>query len=165
MFYSILQSSPYGIQVADVDGVKTVMVSIATDGERVVAVISRLESFPFADDEDTDTHEFSFVIAVFSHDGNHENFETMDRDMAVPYIPHDIRNEVMNVVSESAKTLIQQEKPEQIYMVTKDRNLPEKAIRKYDILMDALYEAGYEVRGEGTDAMGRRFWTMQPIVG
>ena len=89
----------------------------------------------------------------------------MDRDLAAPYIPHDIRNEVMKVVSESVKALIRQEKPELIYMVTKDRNLPEKAMTKYDILMDALYDAGYEVRGEGTDAMGRRFWTMQPIVG
>ena len=69
MFYSILQSPPYGIEIADVEGIKTAMVSIATDGERVVAVVSRLESFLLAGDEDMDTHEFSFLIAVFTKRG------------------------------------------------------------------------------------------------
>jgi hypothetical protein len=161
MFYSILQRPPYGIQVADVEGVKTVTVSVATDGSRLVAVVSQMASFLLT--EDDPAYEFSFEIGVFSLDGDHENFSTMDRYVAAPFIPHEIRSEIMLVVCESAKALIKLEKPDLIFMVTKERNLPAKAMVKYDILIDTLYACGFEIRGDGTDAAGRHFWTMQRV--
>lgn len=67
----------------------------------------------------------------------------------------------MDVVCASLKALIKQANPHQTYWVTKDRNPPENALRKYHLLAKVLHDEGYSHVGEGTDPFGRHFWTMR----
>lgn len=161
MFYSILKAHPYDVQIQDLaDGIKMVAVAIARDHEenRIVSVVCEFAKASI----DGQIHwEFSFGIDVIALDGSIEPFRTQERQMAAPFIPHDIRAEVMNVVCEGLKCLISGTKPDLVYWVTKDRNVPEKGMRKYHMLMETLVEMGYSLWRQGTDLAGRRFFSMR----
>ncbi|HEX7884287.1 MAG TPA: hypothetical protein VF499_16290 [Afipia sp.] len=159
-FQSILRSPPYDIQVEDGDdGGRMVTVAIARsdDGDRVVSVVCEMVDTPLFD---AVYSEFSFGIAVFSLSEQSEAFVTQERQTALPYIPDDIRSEVMNVVCEGLKFLVKDLNPVQVYWVTKDRDPHEKALPKYNMLMETLENMGFSASQEGTDRFSRRFWTM-----
>src|SRR5882762_2217865 len=102
MFSSILRASPYDIEV-DADGdCPTVIVAIAQCNEknRIVSVVCELAK---ADVCKEPCWEFSFSIEVFALDGSIEPFRTQDRQIAVGYIPDEVRKRVMDVVCEALK--------------------------------------------------------------
>ena len=116
-------------------------VSIAEDGRRTVAVVSRLDGFIHNDEE---TFEFSFEILVFSNDdADGLPFRTMDRHIASQYIPLEIRQTIIPIVVQSLCSLVDAVRPSNIYMVTKDGTLPEKAMPKFDTLVSALLDLGF----------------------
>lgn len=105
--------------------------------------------------------EFSFSIDVFALDDSIEPFRTQERQTAAPYIPNDIRGEVMKVVCAGLRSLTNHTNPPLVYWVTKDREPPEKGMKKYHMLREVLQDMGYLLCREGTDPFGRRFCTMQ----
>jgi hypothetical protein len=166
MFRSILRGPPYDLQVGDDDrGCTSVIVSVAHDqhGNRVVSVISELvESDAICAEV---CWEFSFSIAVFAQDDSIEPFQTQDRAIAAKYLPADIRPAIMQVVCGALRALLAYAEPPLIYWVTKDRNPPEKALRKYHLLREMAESLGYSLADEGTDRFGRRFCLMRRNTG
>jgi len=158
MFYSILKSPP-NLAVLDDAGTKLISVDIATDDSRIVSVVSQLAPFVLGGGEEA--WEFSFEIAVYSLDDGELPFQTQDREIAVNYIPADVRPAIMPVVCDCLNALIDNTKAPLVYMVTKDRDLPKKAMPKYHMLIEALEAAGYRDANSGTELLGRRYWTMQ----
>src|SRR5437763_1464014 len=134
MFCSILKPAPYDleIQVGENDGLM-IAVPIARDrfGTRIVSVVSELAE---AEIDGTAHWEFSFSIDVYSMDDSFEPFRTQDRQIAATFVPNSIRSEVVDVVCQSLKLLTSHIKPALIYWVTKDRDPPEKALKKYHML-------------------------------
>src|SRR5689334_96897 len=133
MFYSILLPPPYDIQVEDGHNCASVIVAIArgTDENRVVSMVSELAHAPVVCG-DTGCWEFSFSVDVFALDDSIEPFRTQDRNLALPYIPAVIRGAAMDVVCKSLIALLGRISPKLLYWVAKDRDLPEKALRKYE---------------------------------
>ena len=160
MFYSILQKPPYGIQVDDDGkGCTSVIVAIASDDNRIVSVVCELvETEGICEDV---CWEFSFSIDVFALDESAEAFRTQDRETAAGYIPAEIRGSIMTVVCAGLKALLDRTNPPLIYWVTKDRDPPAKALRKYHLLTETAQILGYSPLDQGTDPFGRRFWTMR----
>lgn len=155
-FYSI--PPPYRVQL---DGPHdlTVTVALARDADqnRIVSLICELSELMQGDDRYA---EFAFSIAVFALDDSIEPFVTQDRHMAAPYIPEDLRPRVIQVVCEALKVLIRKDDPERFYMVTKGSDLPDKALRKFQTIREALENMGYFLTEHGTDRFSRRFWSM-----
>jgi hypothetical protein len=72
----------------------------------------------------------------------------------------------MNIVCESCKILLERVKPDLIYAVTKESNLPGKALKKYELIKETIRNCGYVVHEEATDLSERKYWkwsgTWQP---
>ena len=160
MFSSILKAAPYDIEVDEIDGCLTVIVAISTcqDRNRIVSVVCELIETDICEDP---CWEFSFSIEVFALDGGIEPFSTQDRQIAAAYIPDEIRKDVMDVVCEGLKALINHAQCALVYRVTKDRDPVENGLKKHHLLTETLENAGYSVLEEGTDPFGRRFWIMR----
>jgi len=160
MFSSILRASPYDIEV-DADGdCPTVIVAIAQCNEknRIVSVVCELAK---ADVCKEPCWEFSFSIEVFALDGSIEPFRTQDRQIAVGYIPDEVRKRVMDVVCEALKALLDHTNCRLIYRVTKDRDPSEKGLKKHHLLTETLVNVGFSLLEDGTDPYSRRYWIMQ----
>jgi len=158
VFYSILKGHPLEIEDGE-DGSKSVTVELAQNADgRISALSCNLAPTAVGDEL---FWEFSFSIEVFSLDNSFEPFSTQDRSMAAPYIPSDVRPMAMTIVCKSLSALIRHVQPRRVFWVTKERELPEKALRKYDLLTQTLENAGYSVREVGTDPYGRRFCSME----
>ena len=160
MFEPLLEGPPFQIEVEEVEDGFAVMVALSCNqaDQRIVSVETALE---FTSIETEEVWEISFSIVVVSGDDSFEPFQTQDRDMAAPYIPAQIRPMVMPVVCESASALVKSRLPPAIYLVAKIDNLPEKAMSKYYMLIQALDAAGYALDRDGTDWAGRRFWLLR----
>ncbi len=159
MFTSILQAAPYGIEVVDSDEGRQVIVAIAKENDRIVSMIVDLCPFAMGPEQ---AHEFTFGVAVTSLDEGSDPLFTLDRATALPYIPPEIRPQVMDVVCHAMRALIADAaNPQIVYFVTKDRNIPDYAIGRYQRLINDLEEMDYYVEIDGTDAHARRFWVMR----
>ena len=160
MFYSVLEGPPYDIQVEDGEEEGRIVIVVLAkhfDG-RVVSVLSGLVETEIGGMQQW---EFSFSIEVFSEGELFEHFSTQDRNIAANYIPLGIRALVMDVVCASLRALIEDANPAMTYWVTKDLNPPEKGLAKHHMLRETLENMGYTCAEEGTDAFGRRFWSMR----
>lgn len=158
MFVSLLSSSCNVLVEAECEGGFLVAARIATDHVRLVSLLCRLADAELGGEI---VSEFSFSIAVVAFDDTCEPFQTQDRHIAAPYIPHDARAHVMPLVCRCLKALVDHTRPAKVYRVTKDRSGSEKALRKHHMLTEALQEMGYAVLDRGTDPHGRRFCMMQ----
>lgn len=163
MFRATL-ADPCCLQIeADNDGTQYIEVEIAREegGDRVVYVVSSLN---FTETEVGSFWEFQFTIDVDSEEGWHEAFQTQNRQMAAPYIPAEIRAQIVPIVCECLRDLANAVGAELIYRVTKEAVPDERALEKHHMLTQALENAGYFVEVEGTDPFGRRFWYMRKAI-
>lgn len=154
-FYSILRSPPHVIHVEDGEnGGRIVQVAIARgfDENRIVSLVCELAE---AVVDDKIHWEFTFSFDVFAIDDSVEQFRTQDRQTANAYIPMEIRGKIMGVVCECLKALTNDVKPTLVYWITKDRDLPEKGMKKYHMLRQVLQTIGYSPLRNGTDPHGR----------
>lgn len=159
MFVSTLDP-PAPILVADTDAGRIyVDYRIATchETDRDVYVSCVLLE---AEHEGERFHEFKFEIAVVSRDGTEPPFRTMERDMAIPYIPNDARPRILNLVALGLSQLIDIAVPRRVYRVTKAPDLPAKALAKHDLLTQVLVDHGYTIIGSGIDRFRRNYWDM-----
>jgi hypothetical protein len=160
MFYSILKST-YDLEIEDAyEGCKAVIVPVARghDEIRIVSVVSELAQMIF---EGQPCWEFSFSIDVFAMDDSMEPFRTQDRQIAASFLPSDLRPRVMEVVCASFATFANGLNPEVIFWVTKERDPPEKCLKKHHLLRQKAESMGYSPIRVGTDPYSRRFWLMR----
>ncbi|WP_207461673.1 hypothetical protein [Azospirillum sp. SYSU D00513] len=162
MFASLLGSGhfPSLAMEEDKDGIGwmiSVPIAACLLTQREVYVDSRLVPADYAGQS---CWEFSFEIAVVSLDESYESFTTQDHSIAKNYIPDEVRPMVMVIVNRACSLLLNEQAPERVYFVTKGRNVPEKGLQKYWILMSTLEACGYEEIEHGTDPAGRTFWVM-----
>jgi hypothetical protein len=157
MFVSVLDGSAYAADVFDDERGKVVTTPIAycENTDRIVSVDCRLS--PGCNNFGK-FWEFSFAITVTSLDGDEPPFETMNRGIALNYIPHQTRLCVMEIVCAALRALLAHVNPARIYRVTKMCRPPAKALLKHHLLTDVLVACGYAVARSGTDRWGRLFW-------
>jgi hypothetical protein len=153
LFRGTLCEPPFSIEVEQEPGLLRAFTEIASDGQRVVAVVCELADIGKA------YAEFSYSIAVVSLDDSHEPFQTQDRTIAAGYIPADVRPNVIPLVADCLLALVEAGKPQGVYRVSKDSH--ERAMARHHLLTEVLESAGFLVEKQGTDAHGRRFCTMR----
>ena len=73
-------------------------------------------------------HEFKFEIALITNDESEHPYRMMERDLVSRYLPSDARPRVMGLVASGRSILISTVRPDRIFRVTKQRNLPDKAL-------------------------------------
>jgi hypothetical protein len=166
MFNASVIGPPYDIEITDGDdGGYTSLYEIGCheDGGRLVFVRSDLIETLIGDEL---LWEFSFSIDVLSLDGSYEPFSTQEAPIAARYIPEGARSCVMPIVCAGLAKLVNHAGANRLYWVTKGRDLPEKALGKYYMLIETLQIGNtFAVDEEGTDQFGRRFWTMDRVGG
>lgn len=142
-----------------VDGESAITLPFAKEllGARVVYLTCGLT--PFLEGE-TEYYDFHFGIDIIDEDGTRESFSTQDREIAKAFIPQDIRAQIMALVCEAFRELVGDLQPERVYYVSKGKDLPEKALAKYQKVTEAAEAIGYSVHEMGTDVVGRRYWIL-----
>lgn len=161
MFVSIIGEGPLKLEVepsSDGDGFM-VAVPIAQDDDSGRIVILETLLSPATIDE-FDFHEISFQISVISLDESFEAFTTQMRDQARQYLPKECIPRILEIVGESCEQLIDCVQPTLIYYVTKETNLPSRALEKYDLLTWYVQGKDYTLYERGTDGMNREFWKL-----
>jgi hypothetical protein len=158
MFVSIVEGPPYDLKIeprSDEDG-QMISVPIAKDDQGRIVFVETLLSPAVV--EGFEHHEIVFQITVISVDDSFESLTTQMREVAKAYIPDNCRNHVMQIVCDSCAKLIESMSPALIYAVTKEGDLPPKAMERYDTLNNTVQECGYTLYEVGTDDAGRSFW-------
>jgi hypothetical protein len=158
MFVPLIRAVPDDLDVQDIDGCLSVIVAFAQDANRIVSVVCELAP---SDICEAPCWEFSFSIDVVALDDGCEPFRTQDRQIAANYIPEGTRAIVLGTVAKSLQLLANHADCGLIYRVTKDRDPPEKSLKKHYLLTEALENIGYSILDEGTDRYSRRFWLMR----
>lgn len=105
-------------------------------------------------------HELTFEIGVLSKNGEDDPFFTMDRDIAARYIPPEIHGEIMDIVCHCVGLLVESERPQRVYRVTKTRSTPVKGLAKHQRITDILEQLGYKIGDQGNDDLDRHYWDM-----
>lgn len=156
----ILVGPPYDLPIEETDEGEVISVPLARNNEtaQIALIETKLEITTINTYE---VWELSFQISVISIDDTREPFTTQDRNIARQYLTAEARQKVMDVVCESAKSLINSVKPACIYLVAKEGRLPEKAMSKYYMLTGAIQGLGYVMDETGTDYAYRPFWSMK----
>lgn len=135
-------------------------VAIAHCNETNRDLIIRTSLLDMAHDDGMPFHELTFEIGVLSKNGEDDPFFTMDRDIAAGYIPTGIRNEIIEIVCHCVGLLIESERPQRIYRVTKTRNTPPKGLGKHHRITGILEQFGFRIGEQGNDVFGRHYWDM-----
>jgi hypothetical protein len=139
----------------------TTSLLVCHETSRMLQLVCRLD-LSFSSSMDVGYfHEFSFELAMLSLDGSSEDFTTQDRDIVRKYLPQECVKDVLPLVERNCRALIERFAPNTIYIVTKDRNPPEKAMEKHLLITKAIENAGYYVLDAGTDPFGRCFWLLR----
>lgn len=79
------------------------------------------------------------------------------RDVA-RFIPKADRVAILDVVLTATHMLVERVRPHQVYMITHDPKLPEKALVKYSLILDAFDACGYDARATDTYQERRSWW-------
>lgn len=116
--------------------------------------------------ECTDSEEWAFelsfsLLVVPDSEESGAVLEIQSGLMARNYLPAEMRPLVLQLVMESSRRFVRELKPASISRVTKEHQLPEKALAKHHMLSRTLVECGYRVHAEGNDQFGRRFCHMR----
>lgn len=141
------------------EGQKSVLIPVAFCSESSCTVLCRAHLIPCPDLE-PGCWEFVFDIYVQWMDGSQEALKTMDRTMAAPYIPDDVRGLIMPLVCTALEMLVETCRPETVFRVTKGRNLPDKALIKHYMLSNTLEQLGFSAVENGTDRADRTYSLM-----
>jgi hypothetical protein len=104
--------------------------------------------------------EFTFDIYVVSGSADREPFGVQDGRQSRPFLPAAIRPLVLEYVLDGLEMLIDDVGPKAIYRVTKSSELPEKAMKKHDLITERLARLGYAVTETGADPAYRTYWLM-----
>ncbi len=75
----------------------------------------------------------------------------------------DVRGSILNLICSVSCELLNVAKPEVVHYMTAEAYLPDKALRKYATLCDALKTVGYEGR-EVDVYLGNHKWVLRRIV-
>lgn len=67
------------------------------------------------------------------------------------------RTAVLEVISAMTANIVSQRQPDAIVMTTSQDNLPDKALKKYGCISEAIRSVGYE-GGESDSFYGQRIW-------
>jgi hypothetical protein len=158
MFVPLIDDVPGEFQVVDVEGEYQVLTAIAEseDGIRIVSILTSL--IPF-EHNGAQAHELKFGISV-SGDEADEAFVLYQRDMAIGFIPKEIRHLVMPCVCRAIEALVGVVRPSAVYRVTKAISPPEKALSKHHMITDTLLRLGYIVQETGRDRFNRVYWIL-----
>lgn len=89
--------------------------------------------------------EFYFILAEISVDGELVNEFWSGRDVA-RFTSRSDRDAILQVVLTATHMLVERVRPNVVYMVTHDPKLPEKALVKYSLILDAFDACGYDAR-------------------
>jgi hypothetical protein len=104
-------------------------------------------------------HEFAFSIRCSDFLTN-QAYDIQDRNIARNHIPDTAVKFVMPLVLTSLDIMIRKVKPISIYRVAKTAHLPEKAMRKHNLITQKLLDMSYSMFEQGTDDFDRPFWLM-----
>jgi hypothetical protein len=162
MFDSILTGPPFDLtfenQLDGPGGVISVPIARSDDLNRVVFVETLLGPAMI---DGLEHGEISFQIKVICMDESLPDVVTQDRNDAIPFIPEEIRDSILNIVCLSCAKLLGTLDFTCIYYVTKAPYLPDKAMRKYELLTEAVQGCGYVIYERGTDPSYRPFWKLR----
>jgi hypothetical protein len=107
-------------------------------------------------------HEYYFsVIRAFDEDGEEDIW---DARIIAGLISQDDRRNILVALLDATVALINQARPERFIMATHDAYLPDKAMRKYYILLRIFKRCGYDVTGADT-YLGKDAWWMDRNAG
>jgi hypothetical protein len=159
MFESTLEYASPTFFVGE-DGEVCVQFRIAycADTDRDVLLSCVLQ--PGEDDAGQGLHEFIFEFVILSNDDTYESFSTMDREIAAQFIPREIRGQIIDYVEKGLDMLLSTVRPHRVFRVTKQRNLPDKALVKHRRITQVLLNSGYLFYDAGIDEYGRNYWDM-----
>lgn len=160
MFQSILPDNPKLEVEQDEDGNYVIAVPLALHNidQRLVNLVCEIEPFILDDEE---TFQFLYSIQIIALNDDFEPFETMESAIARPYIPNDIRGRIVDLVLDCVRLFVEELEMSKIYMVAKEGDLPEKALRKHGRLIQTFEELDFYLDVEGEDPSGRLTWTMR----
>lgn len=150
------------------------------DGEILTSIASSEdEVILFKIGEDLDTRNIFHVEASFTliagHPLSHREFcfaivetdihgdyidEYKDGLQTLSFLIGDNRLRVLDAIRFSLEILAKSARPTVIVMVTGERDLPDKALVKYDIIFDALNSLGYHA-ARGNKQYGTHIWMAQ----
>lgn len=138
-------------------GQRSVIIPVAGCMQTACAVMYRCHLFP-APSIQEDCWEFGFDLQVEYLDGSESSFNTMDRNIAIQYVPDLVQPFVIPAICLCIDALVGDCSPDLIYRVTKGRNLPEKALQKHYIVGERFASLGYRITETGLDSAERMYW-------
>lgn len=161
MFQSIPSSKMPQIKAQALADEPGFVVSIALAEELETGRIAFLETmFRPATVDGDDFSELTFEISIISLDDTFEAFSTQMRDLVRQYLPLECVSKILGLVDRSCQALVEFTRPRRIYYVTKERDLPAKALIKYERITKYIEDSGYVLSEHDVDAAGRQFWKL-----
>jgi hypothetical protein len=106
-----------------------------------------------------DFHAFGYEITLVPQAGGPIQ-STMDRQLAVHWLPGSFANVVLEVAAACCRTLLEMVEPQYIYRVTFRQTDHERLLRKHRYMTQVIESSGYSVLAIGTDPGARMFWLM-----
>ena len=106
---------------------------------------------------------FFNVIEACAHDDEAEDDWLSDGSQTLRFLKGDHRKVVLSCICMAVQRLVDRSRPEVVYMMTVTPNLPEKALRKYDIICSAMRDVGYET-GRDSPYHGSAIWLANRIA-
>src|SRR4029079_3417039 len=106
-----------------------------------------------------DFHEFGYEITLVPQaDGPIQS--TMDRQVAVHWLPASFAKVVLEVAAACCRTLLETVEPRYIYRVTFRQIDDERLLQKHRYMTQVIESSGFSLLATGTDPGARRFWLM-----
>lgn len=111
---------------------------------------------------ETNYLEFGYYFSLSSEWGRSPVVDLYDRDVVRTYLPPGCQEQILSSVAACSQALVLHLSPRFLFRRTNAPHLPTSAIRKYDLITEAIHDVGYQTKHQGTDDEGHRFWVMTP---
>jgi hypothetical protein len=89
--------------------------------------------------------EYYFVLTEVDADGDEVKQYWSGRDVA-RFVSEPDRKAILDVVLTATHLLVERVRPDEVFFVTHDPKLPEKALIKYSLIISAFNECGYDAK-------------------
>ena len=103
------------------------------------------------------------IIELCYEDGRELAYELKDGLETKPFLTDDDRRFALDCICAAVRVLVDRHQPDPVVMMTITPDLPNKALRKYQRICDALRDVGYDGRRDSS-FHGTQIWIMTRIT-